>query len=150
MKNKINILGLLFLSFIIISLAGCNLETSNNGKLDGYWKLCVIDDIALGTSEDLSSKSLFWSVQKDLLVVRDNDDASRPEYVFHFNQGEGELTLSNGQKYDKQKGNKTLESFEILYKFGIYTQPITYNIDNLTSSRMTLSTSEKRLVFKKF
>ncbi len=134
---------------ICMSICGCKLESSSNGKLDGYWKLCTIDDLVSSTPEDLNSKSIFWSVEKDLLVVRDNDDSSRTEYVFRFHQSDTELTLSDSQIY-KKSGNVALESIERLYKFGIYSQPITYSIDHLTSSRMTLSTAEVRLVFKKY
>ncbi len=45
MKNcfKYDIIIAILLSLI---LNGCNLETSHNGKLDGYWKLKTIDNIA--------------------------------------------------------------------------------------------------------
>ncbi len=144
--KKYNYLAILL--FLSVSLTCCKLDTSHNGKLDGYWKLCTIDDLTLGEVTDLTEKSIFWAVEKDLLVARDNDES--PEYVFRFSQSDSELTLRDGQRYNKKSGNETVSDISVLYKYGIYSQPITYRIDELSRSKMMLSTDDIRLNFKKF
>jgi len=142
-------LNILLLLAGLLAFGGCKLENSHNGKLDGYWKLCSIDNLTDESSTDLTSESIFWAVQKDLLVVRDNA-STFIEYVFRFSKSNTELTLKDAQKYDKKNGNSAVSDMSLLEKFGIYSQPITYHIDDLSMSKMTLSTEIIRLNFKKF
>ena len=137
------ILSVLFLSV----LAGCKLENSHNGKLDGYWKLRTIDHLLTDETVDLSEESIFWAVQKDLLVVRNN---SGEEFVFHFSKTDKELIVHDAHKSDKNNGDPKLEDLSVLEKYGIFSDPMTYKIDHLTSRVMVLSTDEIRLTFKKF
>lgn len=46
-------------------LASCNVETSGNGSLDGFWHLERVDTLATGGTTDYSSGYVFWGVQKD-------------------------------------------------------------------------------------
>ena len=144
-RNNIYIivLSVLFLSV----LAGCKLENSHNGKLDGYWKLRTIDHLLTDETVDLSEKSIFWAVQKDLLVVRNN---AGEEFVFHFSKTAEELMVHDAHKSDKNNGDPKLEDLSVLEKYGIFSDPMTYKIDHLTSRVMVLSTDEIRLTFKKF
>lgn len=52
-----------FLFFIIgigLLLTSCDIETSDNGDLDGYWHLVRVDTLATGVSSDLSETRVFW------------------------------------------------------------------------------------------
>ena len=147
MKTTIYIIATLAIGYL---LAGCKLETSHNGVLDGYWKLCSVDSLTIGTTSDLSDESLFWMVEKDLLMVRDNNDSSNQGYVMRFHQTDSTLFLSNAQLYNKFTGNELLEDFTPLHRFGISTQPELFEINHLSSRHMSLSTESLRLNFKKF
>lgn len=57
-KIKDNLLGGCLLLFTLL-LTACDLETSGNGKLDGYWHLEQIDSISTGSVNNLSQKRLF-------------------------------------------------------------------------------------------
>lgn len=140
----------IYLTFLCIGMVGCKLDTSHNGDLDGYWKLSSVDTLTTGGTANLTDESLFWMVEKDLLMVRDNNDESNQGYVMRFHQTDSTLLLSNAQLYNKATGNELLEDFTPLHRFGISTQPELYDIDYLTSRRMTLSTRQLRLNFKKF
>ena len=142
-----------FLHILIVSsllLMGCKLETSGNGALDGYWKLSAVDTLATGGTTDLTDSSIFWSVQKNLLTVRDNNDASNKEYVFRFAHTDNLLTLSDGQLYNRSSGNSTVEDLSVLYPFGIHHQPEKFEIVHLTHHRLCLRSNNLRLIFKKF
>lgn len=145
MKNK-NIY-IIVLSVLLSCLTSCKLENSHNGKLDGYWKLRTIENLQTEEATDLNASSIFWAVQKDLLVVRDNISE---EYVFHFSKTEEQIELRDARKSNKNEGDPKLEDLSVLNKYGIYSDPITYNIDHLTSRVMVLSTEDIRLTFKKF
>ena len=147
MKVKV----ILFISIICSMLTvSCKLETSGNGALDGYWKLSAVDTLATGGTTDLTDASIFWSVQKNLLTVRDNNDASNKEYVFRFAHTDSMLVLTDGQLYNRSSGNTTVEDMSVLHPFGIYHQPENFKIDHLTHRRMYLRSNNLRLIFKKF
>ena len=55
-------------------LTSCDIETSGNGKLDGYWHMTAVDTIATGGTADLSQKRLFWGVQHKLINLSDRDN----------------------------------------------------------------------------
>lgn len=134
----------------LLTLAGCSLETSHNGALDGYWKLTTIDTLGTGGINSLHDASIFWSVQNDLLTVRDNNDASNKEYVFRFQHTDSTLVLSEGQRYDRTNGNVTVDDASLLSPYGINHQPETFVFEHLTHRVMVLSTDDLRLSFKKF
>ena len=85
MGKKITHIATVSLLICVLMLTACTLETSHNGALDGYWKLSSIDTLSTGGINDLTDASIFWSVQKNLLTVRDNNDVAEKEYVFSFN-----------------------------------------------------------------
>ena len=43
-----------------LTLASCELETSDNGKFDGFWHLERVDTLATGGSLNLQQKRIFW------------------------------------------------------------------------------------------
>ncbi len=135
---------------VVVALAGCSMDTSHNGALDGYWKLKTVDTLSTGGTCNLNDASIFWSVQKDLLTVRDNNDPTNREYVFRFQHAGGTLKLSEGQRYDRNNGNVDVDDPSVLSPYGINHQPETFKVDHLTHRVMTLSTEELRLSFKKF
>lgn len=147
MNNKLTYLAVVMVAVV---LASCSMDTSHNGALDGYWKLTTIDSLTTGGVNNLKDASIFWSVQKDLLTVRDNNDPTNREYVFRFQRSEGTLILSEGQRYDRTNGNMDVDDPSVLSPYGINHQPETFKVDHLTHRVMTLSTEELRLSFKKF
>ena len=142
------ILQILIVSALL--LVGCKLETSGNGALDGYWKLSAVDTLATGGTTDLTDASIFWSFQKNLLTMRDNNDSSNKEYVFRFTHTDNTLTVSDGQLYNRSSGNTTVEDMSVLNPFGIHHQPENFKIEHLTHRRLYLSNNDLRLIFKKF
>ena len=59
---------------VILFMASCGdlLETSHNGKLDGYWKLTNIDTLATGGQTDLHNQSLFMAVQGTIMMLQES------------------------------------------------------------------------------
>ena len=147
MKTIIKSTLLLLSVFLAV---GCKLDTSHNGKLDGYWKLTTVDTLQTGGICNLTDASIFWAVEKDLLVARDNNDPGIREYVFRFAKADNTLSLSDAHLYNKVTGNIAVEDLSVLAPLGINHQPEVFKIDKLSSSTMTLSTDELRLSFKKF
>ena len=63
----------LFLYIIIgVGLAACgDVESSDNGDLDGFWLLCSVDTLGTGRTGDVRDKGLTWAFEGKLLEVRD-------------------------------------------------------------------------------
>ena len=140
----------LLLLFCIVTFYACKLETSDNGKLDGYWKLCLVDTIATGGRLDLTESSLFWSVQLNMLTVRDNQHILNGEYTFRFDYNGKTLRLYEPRKYEKVYGDTLLTNPSPIRKFGINDLDVTFTIDHLSDRRMHLTDDHHHLYFTKF
>ena len=75
-------------------LASCNVETSDNGPLDGFWHLEQVDTLATGGTTDYSSGYVFWGVQKDLIYIKDSSNSSVGAYYLRFNQTNDSLHIT--------------------------------------------------------
>jgi len=140
-------------SFIIMALAvsvmaSCDLETYDNGKLDGFWHMVRVDTLSTGGMCDMSDRRVFWGVQANLLNVADYDKAPRG-YIFHFENAGSTLRLYDAYVDNREEGDIKVEDPSVLSPFGINALEETFRIESLGSSHMTLATDELRLSFKK-
>ena len=117
-KTIISFFGLLALML----LQACNIETSDNGHLDGFWQLKQIDNLVDNTSVDKRYSSTSWSFQGKLVNLR---SLETPVIVVgNFTHENGTLRLSP------------------LYEV--------FQVEVLTSSTMVLSSPARRLYFRKY
>lgn len=140
-------------------LASCNVETSDNGPLDGFWHLERIDTLATGGTTDYSSGYVFWGVQKDLIYIKDSSNGSIGAYYLRFNQTHDSLHitkiyLDHGHEDNpsyEQGGDIPVEAIDNnLRQLGINALPEHFKKEALNANRMILSTEKLRLKFKKF
>ena len=144
MKKSIYILLLLPIFFI-----SCEIETSNNGKLDGYWQLQSFDTLSTGGVCDMSKSGIYWCVEKDLLLVRNIKKGER--ILFRFKQSENTLSIHSphvfgGQQYE----TIPLEDESRLVPFGIHGTEDIYKVDKLSNSCLVLTDKQLRLRFRKY
>ncbi len=130
-------------------LTGCDLETFDNGDLEGYWKLHAVDTLETAGKSDLTYQSLFWAVQGNLLSVCDNQDPALDVFLFRFTHVGDSLKLSDAKGYDKMDGDFILTNDEQLHRFGINNLSEGYHIEQLNSSHMRLTSKTLRLYFRK-
>jgi len=135
---------------VLLSLASCKLETSNNGQLDGFWKLTRVDTLATGGVLDLSEQGIFWSVQMNLLSVEDKYQEDARPILFRFDHSGGKLTLSEPRESYQYTGDKDVEDIKKLQPFGINQLKETFTVETLNSSHLYLSTPTLRLSFTRF
>lgn len=140
-------------------LASCNVETSDNGPLDGFWHLERIDTLATGGSTDYHKGYVFWGVQKDLMYIKDSSNGSIGAYYLRFNQTHDSLHvtkiyLDHGHEDNpnhEQGGDIPVEAIDNnLRQLGINALPEHFKKEALNANRMILSTEKLRLKFKKF
>lgn len=135
---------------LLLALASCKLETSDNGKLDGFWKLTRVDTLATGGVLDLTERGIFWSVQVNLLSVEDKYKEDGREIFFRFDHSGGKLTLSEPREGYQYTGDKDVEDIDKLRPFGINNLKETFNVEGLHNRHLYLTTSTLRLSFTRF
>lgn len=140
-------------------LASCNVETSDNGPLDGFWHLERVDTLATGGTTDYHKGYVFWGVQKDLIYIKDSSNGSVGAYYLRFNQTHDSLHvtkiyLDHGHEDNpnhEQGGDIPVEAIDNnLRQLGINALPEHFKKEALNANHMILSTEKLRLKFKKF
>lgn len=142
---------------IVFGMSSCEMETSDNGDLDGFWHLESVDTLSTGGSCDLSEKRVFWGVQHKLISITHYELLGSRGYYARFEQTGDSLILSSFYKnhWHQDKGTDggdipMTEMNDTLRNCGINHLEEHYHKEVLTSSKMVLSTKEYRLRFKKF
>lgn len=157
--KQLTIKSLLATLATTLMLASCNVETSDNGPLDGFWHLEQVDTLATGGTTDYSSGYVFWGVQKDLIYIKDSSNSSVGAYYLRFNQTQDSLHitkiyLDHGHEdnpYHEQGGDIPVEAIDRnLRFFGLNALPEHFKKEAINGNRMILSTEKLRLKFKKF
>ncbi len=145
---------IVFLSAVFMSLClmSCDLETSDNGKLDGFWHLERIDTLATGGSLDMSNDKVFWSFQVRLLWLQGGSSS----FYLRFNQEGDSLTIYSPYTNEGHEetlgdgGNKPVSDPSVLRDYGMDALETHYKKEALDGSRMTLRSRRLRLMFRKF
>lgn len=144
---------LLYISVILFTAAisSCTLESSDNGKLDGFWHLERIDTIPTGGVNDLSDETLFWAVENKILQLKGGSVI----ITLRFNNTSDSLILSDpyrsyGHEESGTGGDVQLTDPEVLKQYGVQHLEEHFVKESLKSSNMVLRTDSFRLYFKKF
>lgn len=159
--KQLTIKSLLTTLATTLLFASCNVETSDNGPLDGFWHLERVDTLATGGTTDYSSGYVFWGVQKDLIYIKDSSNGSIGAYYLRFNQTHDNLHITkiyldhghedNPNHEQGQGGDIPVEAIDRNLRFlGLNTLPEHFKKEAINGNRMILSTEKLRLKFKKF
>ena len=145
MKKATGLICLLWSAICL--LTACDLETSDNGDLDGFWHLVQVDTIGTGGTRDLSRQRLFWACQVRLVEFSDKD-GRLPSFLLHFEHGGGRLRLYDVRVFDNQT-DSLLQDSTLLAPYGMNALEESYGVERLSGSRMTLNNGTLRLKFRK-
>lgn len=130
------------------TLTACEIESHDNGKIDGFWHLERIDTLATGGTLDVSNEKLFWSVQVRLLEV--SNRATGSKYIFSFRQADGSLYLYDPLVSDRREGDPVVEDVKVLAPYGINSLEETFAVEAIDGKKMILRSETLRLNLKKF
>lgn len=132
---------------LLVTLCGCNLETSDNGDLDGMWHIVAVDTIDGGTL-DLSEQRRYWDFQAKLLQLHDADESTF--LIMRFNHTGDSLILSEPRINDRDLGDTLITDISQLTPFGINNFQESFYVEQLSSGKMVLRSKKLTLQFKKF
>lgn len=152
-KRRVSLLTCLSAAVLAFSpmLTGCDLETSSNGNLDGFWHMVQVDTLNTGGVKDMSKDLVFWSFQMKLLELSDHNDLNVIHMARFAHEGNA-LKVTQPCRYDLDLGNEMLteEQLENIAKYGLNALEENFQVEHLNSSKMILSNGVLRLYFKKF
>ena len=134
-----------FLSLMF--LCGCELETTDNGDLDGYWHLEQVDSLAGQRSVDYGQSNIFWSIQFELLQLSNLEDNT---IIYKLVYDNHQLTLANPCMFDRADGDTLVTNVEVLRQYGVNALQENFKVVTLESRTMVLESPVLRLHFRKY
>lgn len=148
----------IIISGIVVGMCSCEMETSDNGDLDGFWHLESVDTLSTGGSCNYKERKVFWGVQHKLIAIRNfASDAASTGYYVRFNQTGDSLIISspyaNHWHQDNGDDGGDVPVTEInaeLRELGMNHLEEHFKKEKLSGSKMVLSNNEYRLCFTKF
>ena len=124
---------LIYVIFTILICAACEVHTSENGVLDGYWQLRSVDTLSSGNTCDMrDNKSNYKKVFMRFDLLRDTMTLYKPIIDF------------------RDSSDIILTDFTMLQHYGIHDVPETLKVVTLKSSTMILENKVLRLNFRKY
>jgi hypothetical protein len=129
-------------------LTSCDIETSNNGDLDGFWQLQSVDTLSNKASADMKSQGVYWGVQKDLVEVRKYKGDSYNVY-FKFDYSGNSLRLYSPYKDDRDEQDKAITDITLLRPLGVNALDESFTIEQL-DDKLVMSSSSLRLHFRRY
>lgn len=126
------------------ALTACELERSDNGDLDGIWKMQGLDSLATGKFVDKSNGQTAYLVQKNLLQL----EGAGSTILCRFEHKGDSLIIYDPRTSDFN--NNPITDIAPLRNYGINSLRQSFHIDALSGSRMILKSDELRLYFEKY
>lgn len=132
----------------ILCLSACELETSRNGKLDGWWLLTAVDTLQTGGHANVEAQQCTWAFQGRLLELRDVP-GQRGDYLLSFARRGDDLLLSHPYFSARDSGDIAVQTPQPLHPYGIQTLSEQFSITTIDRRRMVLTSTSLRLYFRK-
>ena len=133
------------LSLAAVLCVSCEIETSGNGSLDGFWQLSQVDTIG-GSSADMRAKGVFWAVQTDLLEAR----SASADVFFRFSYTGDSLFLSDPYMNNRDSSDIKVTDASQLTSLGINSLDERFRVVTLDGGTMVLRSDVLLLSFRKY
>ena len=137
-----------FLFAALLLLTSCEIEFSNNGKLDGFWQLIAVDTLATQHTSDLKTSGRTWAFQGRLLEMRDTKGGYSDLY-FSFEHRGDSLFLDSPYLSDRDADDIKITDINIVRPYGVNGLKEGFEIESLSNNKLLLRSKTLRLLFKK-
>ena len=135
---------------MLLMVAGCDVESSDNGDLDGFWQMTEkTDKYEKVGAKDMRNSGLTWSFQGKLLELRDVNDCQR-DMVLSFEHTGNQLRVYNPYLVERDSGDIKVTDPMMLLPYGIFNMDEKYNVVELSSDKMVLENERFALKFRKY
>ena len=136
----------LFAAFLL--LTSCEIEFSNNGKLDGFWQLIAVDTLATQHTSDLKTSGRTWAFQGRLLEMRDTKGGYSDLY-FSFEHRGDSLFLDSPYLSDRDADDIKITNVNIVRPYGVNGLKEGFEIESLSNNKLILRSKTLRLMLRK-
>ena len=136
----------LFAAFLL--LTSCEIEFSNNGKLDGFWQLIAVDTLATQHTSDLKTSGRTWAFQGRLLEMRDTKGGYSDLY-FSFEHRGDSLFLDSPYLSDRDADDIKITDVNIVKPYGVNDLKEGFEIESLSNNKLILRSKTLRLMLRK-
>ena len=130
-------------------IAACDIHTSDNGNLDGFWQLKSVDTLSTGGTCDMRDSMRFLGVQANLLYFRYKNEKTG-NVLLRFNHTDKIIILSDPIIDMRDSSDLILTDTTLLYHYGIHDVPETLKVVTLNKSTMILENRLLRLHLRKY
>ena len=137
-----------FLFAALLLLTSCEIEFSNNGKLDGFWQLIAVDTLATQHTSDLKTSGRTWAFQGRLLEMRDTKGGYSDLY-FSFEHRGDSLFLDSPYLSDRDVDDIKITDINLVRPYGVNGLKEGFEIESLSNNKLILRSKTLRLLFKK-
>lgn len=136
----------LFAAFLL--LTSCEIEFSNNGKLDGFWQMIAVDTLATQHTSDLKTSGRTWAFQGRLLEMRDTKGGYSDLY-FSFEHRGDSLFLDSPYLSDRDADDIKITDINIVRPYGVNGLKEGFEIESLSNNKLILRSKTLRLMLRK-
>ncbi len=136
----------LFAAFLL--LTSCEIEFSNNGKLDGFWQMIAVDTLATQHTSDLKTSGRTWAFQGRLLEMRDTKGGYSDLY-FSFEHRGDSLFLDSPYLSDRDVDDIKITDINIVRPYGVNGLKEGFEIESLSNNKLILRSKTLRLMLRK-
>ena len=136
----------LFAAFLL--LTSCEIEFSNNGKLDGFWQIIAVDTLATQHTSDLKTSGRTWAFQGRLLEMRDTKGGYSDLY-FSFEHRGDSLFLDSPYLSDRDADDIKITDVNIVRPYGVNGLKEGFEIESLSNNKLILRSKTLRLMLRK-
>ncbi|MCK8622849.1 lipocalin-like domain-containing protein [Prevotella sp. E13-27] len=144
---------IIYMLFAMVLMTSCDLETSDNGDLDGFWQLAQLDSLTTSgdvkSTTDMRHSGWYWCVQHKLLEIRDCNDASH-NIFFRFEKTSNTLRLYSPISDNRAISDSIVSNPNTLKPLGIQSLDETMTIEQMTSEKMVLNNRVLRFHLRKY
>lgn len=133
----------------VLSLSGCEIETSDNGRLDGFWLLTTVDTIG-GGSADVAARAMTWAFQGRIMELRQADGKSGLDIICQFDHQGDTLLVSHPFIIDRNNEDIRVDDAALLAPFGLTALSESFFVSHLGSESMVLRSTVLQLRFRRY
>lgn len=137
-----------FLFAALLLLTSCEIEFSNNGKLDGFWQLIAVDTLSTQHTSDLKTSGRTWAFQGRLLEMRDTKGGYSDLY-FSFEHRGDSLFLDSPYLSDRDADDIKITDVNIVRPYGVNGLKEGFEIESLSNNKLILRSKTLRLMLRK-
>lgn len=150
MQHKFSILYFHFSLLILLgmSMISCEVNTSDNGPLDGLWQVTQIELQNGCSGKGMRTLPMYWAFQGNLMEIRQKTDGGG--IFFRFANISKTLSLYEPVKNLRDSGDIKITDPIDLHQYGIYHMKENLRILHLSDESMILQSDSIQFTFRKY